>query len=176
MAKEGRDGLADRSRRPLNSPGRTGTEIETRVIELRRQHPAWGARKLHRRLLDLGHEGIPSPGTITRILQRNGLIEAQASADSTPFQRFEHARPNDLWQMDFKGYFETVAATCHPLTIIDDHSRYNITLSACARPNRVQVQAALEDVLRRYGMPRRINTDNGAPWEARRNRRTASRS
>lgn len=164
VAKEGRDGLADRSRRPLNSPGRTGTEIETRVIELRRQHPAWGARKLHRRLLDLGHEGIPSPGTITRILQRNGLIEAQASADSTPFQRFEHARPNDLWQMDFKGYFETVAATCHPLTIIDDHSRYNITLSACARPNRVQVQAALEDVLRRYGMPRRINTDNGAPW------------
>lgn len=142
----------------------SGTHPETRVIELRHQHPAWGARKLHRRLLDLGHEGIPSPSTITRILQRNGLIDAQASADSTPFQRFEHARPNELWQMDFKGHFETGAGTCHPLTIIDDHSRYNITLTACARPDRTQVQAALEDVFRRYGMPLRINTDNGAPW------------
>ncbi|TWC67198.1 homeodomain-containing protein [Herbaspirillum sp. SJZ099] len=134
VAEEGRNGLADRSRRPLNSPARTHSEIETRVIELRHQHPAWGARKLHRRLLDLGHEGIPSPSTITRILQRNGLIDAQASADSTPFQRFEHARPNELWQMDFKGHFETGAGTCHPLTIIDDHSRYNITLTAVRGP------------------------------------------
>lgn len=164
VATEGQRGLADRSRRPLNSPARTRPEIETRVIELRQQHPAWGARKLHRRLLDLGHEDIPSPSTITRILQRHNLIDAQASADSTPFQRFEHAQPNALWQMDFKGYFETGAATCHPLTIIDDHSRYNITLTACTRPNRAQVQAALETVFRRYGMPLRINTDNGAPW------------
>lgn len=164
VAEEGRAGLVDRSRRPLQSPGRTADVTETRIIELRRQHPAWGARKLHRRLLDLGYLEVPTPSTVNRILRRHGLIDEQASAQATPFKRFEHERPNDLWQMDFKGHFETGTATCHPLTIVDDHSRYNITLSACERPNRTDVQAALEAVFRRYGMPMRINTDNGPPW------------
>jgi transposase InsO family protein len=164
VAEEGLDGIDERSRRPLRSPLRTDSTVETRVIELRQQHPGWGARKLHRRLLDMGHTDIPTPSTITRILHRNGLIDPQASEDSTPWTRFEHAAPNDLWQMDFKGYFDTATATCHPLTVIDDHSRYNLSLKACARPNREQVQATLTEVFRRYGMPLRINTDNGSPW------------
>ncbi len=55
-------------------------------------------------------------------------------------------------------------ATCHPLTIIDDHSRYNIILKACLHPNTEEVQQALVETFQRYGMPVRINTDNGAPW------------
>lgn len=162
--QEGDAGLVDRSRRPVDSPTRTSSLIETRVIELRHQHPAWGAIKIGQRLRDLGHEAIPAPSTINRILSRNGLIDEHSGSNSTAFHRFEHPHPNDLWQMDFKGYFETGAATCHPLTIIDDHSRYNIVLKACTRPQGEQVQAALEDVFRRYGMPIRINTDNGSPW------------
>ncbi|RQO32707.1 IS481 family transposase [Herminiimonas sp. KBW02] len=164
VAEEGCAGVVERSRRPLHHPNRTPSIAETMVIELRQQHPAWGARKLHRRLLDLGHSGIPTPSTITRILKRHGLIDAQASQDSTPWTRFEHAHPNDLWQMDFKGHFETATQTCHPLTIIDDHSRYNVVLQACHRPDRHHVQSTLQDVFRRYGMPLRINVDNGSPW------------
>ncbi|RJG06541.1 IS481 family transposase [Noviherbaspirillum cavernae] len=164
VAEEGLAGMADRSRRPLHSPQRTDADVEELVVGLRKEHPAWGARKLQRRLRDLGHQGIPTPSTITRILHRHHLVDPQASEDSTPWTRFEHAAPNDLWQMDFKGCFETASATCHPLTVIDDHSRYNLTLAACARPNREHVQAALQDVFRRHGMPVRINADNGSPW------------
>ena len=164
LQTEGLTGLADRSRRPATMPSHSGEMVVERVVELRMQHPTWGGRKIQRRLADLGHVEVPTPSTITRILHRHGLIAAYASANSTPWQRFEHAQPNDLWQMDFKGNFETGQATCHPLTIIDDHSRYNIILKACLRPNTEEVQQALVETFQRYGMPVRINTDNGPPW------------
>ena len=92
----------------------------------------------------------------------------QASDQATPWQRFEHDAPNDLWQMDFKGPFQTTASICHPLTVLDDHSRFNLGLRACGNQRHTTVQAALTDIFRRYGLPVRINTDNGAPWGASR--------
>ena len=161
---EGAEGLADRSRRPHHSPTRSAGHIEARVIELRRQH-GWGGRKIARRLRDLGETGIPAPATITEILRRHGLIDEHASRQRQHWQRFEHEHPNSLWQMDFKGDFPTLeGGRCAPLTVIDDHSRYNIVLSACARTTTEVVQDALERAFRCYGLPSRINTDNGAPW------------
>ena len=97
---------ADRqSRRPHKSPGKTDAAIEARVVQLRQQHRAWGGRKIKRRLADLGQAGVGSAGTVTKILRRHGLIEPSASRQHRPFVRFEHAAPNDLWQMDFKGHF-----------------------------------------------------------------------
>lgn len=156
--------LADHSRRPHHSPTQTACEIETLVVDLRRQHPTWGGRKLQRRLLDLGHLCVPAPSTITDILHRHQLISPQASEKAQPWQRFEHPQPNALWQIDFKGHFETLAARCHPLTMLDDHSRFNLILAACAQPNTITVQAHLAQTFARYGLPARINADNGAPW------------
>ncbi|MGT2470405.1 IS481 family transposase [Paraburkholderia terrae] len=161
---EGINGLADRSRRPHHSPARSAGHIEARVIELRRQH-RWGGRKIARRLRDLGETQIPAPATITEILRRHGLIDEHASRQRQHWQRFEHEHPNSLWQMDFKGDFQTLeSGRCSPLTVIDDHSRYNIVLSACSRTTTQIVQQALEQAFRCYGLPARINTDNGAPW------------
>jgi len=162
--EQGVSGLVDHSRRPLHSPTRARESIEAEVVALRDRHPSWGGRKLNRRLLDLGRQDVPTPSTITRILHRHDLITPAASERNTHWQRFEHEQANDLWQMDFKGYFETGQATCHPLTVLDDHSRYNLVLHACQRPNREHVQQALTTTFRRYGLPRCINVDNGAPW------------
>lgn len=156
--------LSDQSRRPLHSPTRTAAAMQQLLLQLRQQHPTWGGRKLQRRLLDLGHTEVPAPSTITGILRRHGLITPQASEQAQPWLRFEHAQPNALWQIDFKGYFETVAQRCHPLTLLDDHSRFNLTLSACARTDSGTVQGYLQQVFARYGLPARINADNGAPW------------
>ena len=156
--------LADRSRRPLSSPCRTDAQTEAQVVQLRCQHPAWGGRKLHRRLQDMGIHNVPAPSTITDILHRHGLISAQASEQAQPWQRFEHPQPNALWQMDFKGHFETLAGRCHPLTVLDDHSRYNLVLVACARTDAQTVRKHLTEAFRRYGLPGRINADNGEPW------------
>lgn len=160
---QGEAGLTDQSRCPVESPQRTASHIEATVISLRREHPAWGGRKLHRRLLDLGHTDIPAPSTITGILHRHQLI-AEDPRRGAGQRRFEHEEPNALWQIDFKGYFDTPNGRCHPLTALDDHSRFNLILTACARQNTDTVQAALTTAFQRYGLPVRINADNGAPW------------
>ena len=163
--EQGDTALADQCRRPLHSPSRTAAEVEARVVELRQAHPAWGAAKLARRLSDLGCAQTPSPSTVTRILHRQGLITAESSTEALRRQRFEHEHPNDLWQMDFKGYIELDSGRrCLPFTVLDDHSRFDLALDACgSTPTRV-VREHLREVFRRYGLPLRINADNGPPW------------
>ena len=158
------DALADRSRRPKHSPGRTDAAVEEQVVALRAAHPAWGARKLKRRLEDLGRDGLPARSTVHGILLRRGLIDAGQSAAHTAHQRFERHAPNELWQMDFKGHFATAAGRCHPLTVLDDHSRFNLVLSACVNEQLETVKQALIDAMRLYGMPLSILCDNGPPW------------
>jgi len=163
-AKEGDSAFVARSRRPHYSPARTPPHLEQAVIELRQQHPAWGARKIARRLIDLGHQDVPTPSTVTAILHRNALINPEASQAAQHWQRFEHDSPNALWQIDFKGYFDTDRERCHPLTLLDDHSRFNLALHACRRPDTSNVRTQLISVFERYGLPQRINADNGGPW------------
>jgi len=163
-AEEGEAGLADRSRRPRHSPTRTAAESEAIIVALRRQHPCWGGRKLRRRLSDLGVREVPSASAITAVLHRHGLIEAEESAKHRAFVRFEHAAPNELWQMDFKGHFATAAGRCHPLTMLDDHSRFALAVAACGDERRATTEAVMTAVFRRYGLPDRMLMDNGAPW------------
>jgi transposase InsO family protein len=161
---EGPSGLQDRSRRPLSSPWRTRDDVEARVLAVRREHPAWGGRKI-RKVLELeGLQPPPSASTITAILERNGLLSGPRAGERRAFQRFEHPAPNDLWQMDFKGHFRMRQGRCHPLTVLDDHSRYALLIGACANEQGVTVKAQLERVFRRHGLPRRILADNGSPW------------
>jgi transposase InsO family protein len=158
----GEAGLLDQSRRPHHSPQRTREAMEEAVVAMRRKHPAWGGRKIRRRLEKLGYRGVPSPSTLTAILRRQGWVAPRASARA--FQRFEHDAPNRLWQMDFKGHFALDTGRCHPLTVLDDHSRFNLLLRACANEQGATVRQALCATFSRYGLPERILIDNGAPW------------
>lgn len=164
FAAAGPAGLQERSRRPHHSPRRAPAATETAVLQLRQQHPAWGGRKLRARLQVLGQPAVPSASTITAILARHQLIDPAASEQHRAFRRFEHAQPNELWQMDFKGEFALRQQQCYPLTVLDDHSRFALGLVACANQQRATTQAALTQVFRRYGLPQRITMDNGAPW------------
>jgi transposase InsO family protein len=160
----GDEGLADRSRRPHNSPHRTAQKIEQEVCKLRDRHPTWGGRKLNSRLKALGHQTAPAPSTITEILRRHQQLDPQESEKHQAWRRFEHPAPNDLWQMDFKGDFALERGRCYPLTALDDHSRFALILKACADQETETVRAALIEAFRRYGLPRRITMDNGVPW------------
>lgn len=164
FVRDGAAGLGDRSRRPRRSPAQTPAAIEAAVIALRKRQPAWGGRKLTRRLVTLGHQDVPAPSTVTAILHRHRLIDPAESAKHTACVRFEHAAPNDLRQMDFKGWFTLPTGRCHPLTVLDDHSRFNLLLRACANEQSGTVQTAMTDVFRRYGLPARMSMDNGALW------------
>lgn len=163
-AQEGAAAYAPRSRRPHSSPARTAPEVEKAVTELRGKHPSWGGRKIARRLAELGVADVPPPSTITAILHRHGLIAPAASVAAQHWQRFEHEQPNALWQIDFKGDFQTGQGRCYPLTLLDDHSRFNLALQACPTVAARDVKPHLTQVFRRYGLPVRLNADNGAPW------------
>ena len=162
--QEGISGLAERSRRPRRSPRQSAAAVEARLVDLRLRHPAWGGRKLRRRLQDLGMQGVPATSTITGILHRHDLIGTQEGAKHKAFLRFEHPAPNDLWQMDFKGHIALEQGRCHPLTVLDDHSRYALGLAACANERADTVREQLTGVFRRYGLPWRMRMDNGSPW------------
>lgn len=159
----GREQLDDRSRRPHSSPTRTSAEVEAQVLALRARHPRWGGRKIAWVLQRDAATHI-APSTVTAVLHRHGLISDEASTAATPWKRFEHERPNALWQMDFKGHFATDAGRCHTLTVLDDHSRYAVVLQALSNERRESVQPVLQATFERYGLPERINTDNGPPW------------
>ncbi len=160
----GFDALANQSRRPCGQPATCLPSVVQDVLTLRQEHPTWGGRKLRRRLQDLGKVGVPAASTCTAILRRNGLLTAPGPSH-TAFTRFERTWPNELWQMDFKGHFPTLAGPrCHPLTVLDDHSRFNLVLEACANQQAVTVRACLTTAFERYGLPMAMLCDNGAPW------------
>lgn len=161
--EEGVEGLRDRSRRPRHSPRSSAAATVQSVLALR-EETGWGGRKIARVMRTEGYEDIPHPNTITDILRRAGKLEAGVSQTHSPYQRFEYEQPNELWQMDFKGHFALVDGRCHPLTVLDDHSRFCVGLEACGDEQGATVQERLRGIFRQYGLPKAILCDNGGPW------------
>ena len=161
----GDEGLFDLSKRPHHSPNRTSQEVEQLVVDLRREYPTKGSHVLARMLSDRGCDLVPSKSTITAILRRNGLIEPSESDSRQSYKRFEHDEPNDLWQMDFKGHIPmSRGGRCHPLTVLDDHSRFSLGVRACLNEQGQTVQDHLTSIFGQYGIPSAILVDNGSPW------------
>ena len=161
-AAQGETTFGDRSRRPHTSPRTTPSAVEAAVLAMRQDHPAWGGRKLHHALARQGMVQPPAPSTITAILPRHGLLTPVPPPRD--FVRFEHAAPNDLWQLDFMGHRALDQGRIHPLTLLDDHSRFALTVTACPDEQQTTVRDQLTTVFRRYGLPRILLSDNGSPW------------
>lgn len=158
----GAEALAERSRRPRRSPGQVDRAVAEVVIALRTE-TNWCARKLRRRLQDLGHAQVPAASTCTEILRRADLLKKDVARG--PCQRFERGLPNELWQMDHKGHFATQSGQrCHPLTVLDDHSRFNLVLDPASNERTGTVQGALTAAFECYGLPEAMLCDNGGVW------------
>ena len=157
--------LVDRSRVPFHQPNKTSDELEALIISTRQDHPAWGARKIIRFLQDCGHSHLPATSTASAILKRNGFISKEGSHAATPFKSFVRAQPNDLWQADFKGHFQMHnGLRCHPLTVIDDHSRFALSVDAKDNERFDCVIQSFSRMFDTYGLPSTILCDNGNPW------------
>ena len=156
--EQGVGGLEERSRRPRTSPGQTRPELEQRIVDLRGERPDWGARKLAS-LLE--KEGTPLPViTVHRVLERHGLVlDPEGRRHATG--RFERSAPNQLWQMDFKGY---MASATGPLSVIDDHSRYVVALKQTGTTGMEAVRKVLEEAFQDCGVPEAMLMDHGVPF------------
>ena len=147
----GLEALAEHDHRPRRSPRQTAAALEEVIVAVRDDHPAWGGRKIRAYLLARGQTGLPSPSTLTAILRRHQRLSVAEGRKHQPWHRFEQAAPNRLWPMDFKGHFAIAQGRCHPLTVLDDHSRFAVCLQACGDEQGATVQAALTATFRRYG-------------------------
>lgn len=157
-------GYADQSRRPFHTPNRTEEAVEAQILALRQARPALGAVKLKRMLENRGLE-MPASSTVNAILKRNGCISKEASLAATPYKRFEREQPNDLWQCDFKGHFALADGTrCHPLTVIDDNSRFCLAIDAKENERFPGVKDSFMNIFEQYGLPNTLLCDNGNPW------------
>lgn len=164
-SEDGLIGLSDRSSRPYCMPSKVEDIFVELILSERDKHPEWGAKKLRQRLIKTGHKDLPSIASFNRILVRQDKINPIESVKRQQFIRFEREEPNELWQMDFKGHFSVIEGECHPLTILDDCSRYSICLKACASENEGSVRRALEEAFHQYGLPEAMTMDNGSPWK-----------
>ena len=152
--------LGERSRRPHRSPARTADWQERWVVALR-EETGWGAKKLHVTLRD--EQGIFLPvRTMHRILERRGLVSPDVRGPAPG--RFERSTPNELWQMDSKGKYPLRDGECHPLSILDDHSRYAVGLYALGELSREQAYPCLVETFRCYGVPEAMLMDRGTLW------------
>lgn len=164
--EDGPAGLWERSRRPHHSPRQSSPAVEAQVLQVRHAHRAWGGRKIRWTLQESGLPSPPSASTITAILARHQELDPGESPKHRPVLRFEMLLPNQLWQMDFKGPIEMAnGQCCHPLTVLDDHSRFLVGLRACRRQQGRTVRAQLCELFECYGMPERMLMDNGSAWK-----------
>ena len=157
------------SRAPRQHPNETERVVVERLIAVRQAHPTWGPKKLVAWLKDRQPwVPWPAPSTVGDLLDRAGLVRRRKRRHRTapwsqPFVQAE--QPNDLWWIDFKGWFRTGdGVRVDPLTVEDASSRYLLACHGLCQPRGPQVRRVLERAFREYGLPWAIRTDNGPPF------------
>jgi len=169
-ASEGVAGLAERSRAPHDHPQALDADAIERCLRVRRAHPSWGPVKVRAYLgRCLPELRLPAASTIGALFDREGLTvkrrHRRAPPGGAPFGTLRRA--NEVWCIDFKGWFRTGdGARCEPLTLSDAHSRYLLRCQALERTDTAHVWPVLEAALREFGLPERLRSDNGPPFAA----------
>lgn len=161
--------LRDLSRAPEWVGNKTDPRMAREIEDARKRFPFWGPVKLKSWLAQQSsRRKWPAPSTIGRILKSAGLVKPPRRRVRTPpyTKPFSHVTaPNQVWCVDFKGWFKTGDGTkLHPLTIMDAHSRYLIRVEALLEPRTDRVKEVFESAFRDFGLPEAIRSDNGAPF------------
>lgn len=167
--KLGPAGLLERPPVAQHSPHRTDEALITAILELRKEHPTWGPKKLKARLEALGNADVPAASTIGDMLKKHGLVRPRrrrvAVPPFSPHPLSPAALPNDTWCVDFKGHFALGDRTrCHPLTVTDQATRYLLKCEAVDKPDEAHVRPHFERAFHEFGLPLRIRSDNGPPF------------
>jgi putative transposase len=164
----GLEGLTDRARRPYRQANQLPFQIEKRIVQLKQEHPSWGAPKIREKLrrLNLGVH-TPAISTVHAVLDRHGLVTRRRKrryrAKGTTLSNA--LKPNDLWCADYKGEFMLADQRyCYPLTVTDFASRYLLSCDALSSTRELYAFTVFERAFRDFGLPRAIRTDNGIPF------------
>jgi len=169
-AKEGVDGLKERSRAPHRQAHAVEKKIEDLIVDYRRKHPCAGPKKIRVQVAK-EHPEIekwPAVSTMGEILKRQGLVvsrkrKGRSCPSEGPLTSSKGS--NDVWCADFKGQFRTGDKTlCYPLTVTDHWTRFFLCCQGLLSTEGGWVKTILERIFREFGLPRVIRTDNGPPF------------
>ncbi|MGE0238529.1 MAG: helix-turn-helix domain-containing protein, partial [Parvibaculaceae bacterium] len=167
--EEGAEALCDRSRRPVRYANQLADQVERLIVDLKREKPHWGARKIRELLVRrlAGDVRVPAKSTVHAVLDRHGLVkrakQRRNRAQGTPLSQALVA--NDLWCVDFKGEFKLGNGRyCYPLTVSDQASRYLLACEAFDSTKEVPVIEAFVRLFKDKGLPRAMRSDNGLPF------------
>jgi transposase InsO family protein len=165
----GLEALTDRPRRPYRYGNQLPMQVESAIVQLKKEKPHWGARKLRELLLRKfsSEVRVPAVSTIHAVLDRHGLVEPMKGrrprAKGTPLSTGQH--PNDLWCVDFKGEFLLANRRyCYPLTVTDHAARYLLLCEALESTREETAFTAFEGLFKERGLPGAIRSDNGVPF------------
>ncbi len=165
----GPSGLEERRPIARSCPHKASDEVVSALVELRKEHPSWGPKKLKARLETLGRKDVPAASTIGDLLKRHGLVRPRRRRvyppQMTPQPLAEATAPNDTWCVDFKGHFALGDKTrCYPLTLTDQVTRYLLKCESVEKADAAHVRPHFERAFREFGLPLRIRSDNGPPF------------
>jgi putative transposase len=166
---EGLPGLEERSRRPGGYSHQTAIEVAEAILELRRKHPHWGAKKLLR-ILRNRHPKVdwPARSTVCDLLSRHGMIDKKRRRKypghpGKPPQSMD--APNDTWCVDYKGEFKTGDGIYrYPLTITDGCTRFIVRCHGLPSTSHTGAKPVFRAAFKQYGLPAIIRSDNGVPF------------
>lgn len=164
----GLSGLGDLSRRPTSSPNSLDEAVVCEIVRLKERHRHWGPRKIRAVYERLHDPEVPSESSFKRVLERAGMVEPRRLRARQESGRLFSGRkaqaPNEVWTVDFKGWWHEAGGRCEPLTVRDEFSRYVLELRAMADARGQTVQVCFERLFEQHGVPGAIRSDNGAPF------------
>lgn len=165
--REGVEGMGEESRRPKSHPDQLGEEVVCAIVQLKLAHRSWGPRKI-RELYLRRHGEVASESSFKRVLERAGLTQKRRRRCSSEAGRLSSGRraaaANEVWTVDFKGWWRSQGKRCEPLTVRDEHSRYILEVRALSDARSETVRKGFEHLFERHGLPQAIRSDNGSPF------------
>ena len=167
---EGLDALCDRSRRPIRYANQLPVAVERQIVELKRERPHWGARKIRELLVKrlAGDIRILAKSTVHAVLDRHGLVKRAKQRRKPRTQGTTLSQPiapNALWCVDFKGEFKLGNGRyCYPLTVTDYASRFILGCTALESTKAGPVLGTFQRLFETHGLPDSIRSDNGVPF------------
>jgi len=163
-------GLAEESRRPRGHALELKPEEVCQIVRLKFAHPYWGPAKI-RALYLRQHGEAASLSSFKRVLEAAGLTQRRKRRRASEAGRLSTgARAkavNEIWTVDFKGWWYGTEGRFEPLTVRDEFSRYLLELRQVPNARSQTVQQSFEKLFQRHGLPQAIRSDNGTPFASR---------
>jgi len=168
------EGIEALANKPRDDHGASSLspQLQTALRKLRKDHPQLTTKKILFKLktLNLWNGRSPSKSAMYRFTAKNKL-NRNPSTPCEPVRSFEFSHFGNLWSADFlHGPKVRIGRSMHKSylnAIIDDASRYIVAASFHLAEDTRCVLSDFLLAIRRFGIPQRLYTDNGASYRSK---------